>query len=100
MRRNRPDYGSCFRENTRENFFAVVPKIFNSRAKTKKFSRHSFSTANQTCLRTTATKTALSVELSYSPMLYVHGDTSPMLPCIRIRCRLIRWIRPPYPTHK
>lgn len=94
-RRNRPDCGSCFRENTREIFFAVVPKIFNSRATAKKFSRHSFSTANQTCLRTTTSKTALSVKLSYSPMLYVHGDTAPMLPSIRIRCHLIRWIRPP-----
>ncbi|ERJ70451.1 hypothetical protein CLI72_05385 [Porphyromonas gingivalis] len=68
----------------------MVPKIFNSRAKTKKFSRHSFSNANQACLRTTTTKTALSIELSYSPMLSVHGDTSPMLPCIRMQSPLIR----------
>nr|WP_080732316.1 DUF1661 domain-containing protein [Porphyromonas gulae] len=52
MRRNRPDYGSCFRENTRENFFAVVPKIFNSRAKTKKFSRHVFTDADRAIFRT------------------------------------------------
>ncbi|ATS00529.1 hypothetical protein CS549_05300 [Porphyromonas gingivalis] len=90
MHVNRPDCGSCFRENTRENFFVLVPKIFNSRAKTKKFSRHSFSNANQACLRTTTTKTALSIELSYSPMLSVHGDTSPMLPCIRMQSLLIR----------
>ncbi|ERJ66902.1 hypothetical protein HMPREF1988_01624 [Porphyromonas gingivalis F0185] len=41
-------------------------------------------------MRTTTTKTALSIELSYSPMLSVHGDTSPMLPCIRMQSLLIR----------
>nr|WP_262908556.1 DUF1661 domain-containing protein [Porphyromonas gingivalis] len=36
----------------REIFFAVAPKIFNSRAKTKKFSRHVFTNADQVIFRT------------------------------------------------
>ena len=34
-------------EKTARDFFAVAPKIFNSRAKTKKFSRHVFTNADQ-----------------------------------------------------
>ncbi|BAK24489.1 hypothetical protein PGTDC60_0319 [Porphyromonas gingivalis TDC60] len=33
-RRNRADCGSCFRENTHENFFVLARKFFTSRTKT------------------------------------------------------------------
>ncbi|WP_369684667.1 DUF1661 domain-containing protein [Porphyromonas gulae] len=47
--RHRPDCGSCFRENSRRNYFvstrknfSSTPEFFTSRTKTKKFTRHVF----------------------------------------------------------
>lgn len=49
--RKRSDCGACFLEKRRENFFVAAREFFRSQAKTEKFTRHVFGTANDLFFR-------------------------------------------------